>query len=216
MNFETARAQMLGQQVRAWEVLDDRVLGAMRATPRELFVPESERELAFADTEIPLGHGQFMMAPKIEGRLLQALQIEPSHDVLEIGTGSGYLTGCLARLARNVTSADIFPDFVASAAGRLREHGLRNVDLSAADGLMLAHTGQFDAIAVTGSVPSLTEHFVKMLKPYGRLFIVVGRAPVMEACLITQHPRGHRTRHDLFETVLTPLVNAEQPEPFVL
>jgi protein-L-isoaspartate(D-aspartate) O-methyltransferase len=157
-----------------------------------------------------------MMAPKIEGRLLQALQIEQSDDVLEIGTGSGYLAACLARLARNVTSVDIFPDFIANAAERLREHGIRNVELSAADGLALSHARRFDAIAVTGSVPSLTEHFMKMLKPFGRLFIVVGRAPVMEACLITQHPRGHRTRQDLFETVLTPLLNAEQPEPFVL
>jgi protein-L-isoaspartate(D-aspartate) O-methyltransferase len=216
MNFEAARAQMLGQQVRAWEVLDDRVLGVMQATPRELFVPESERELAFADTEIPLGHGQSMLAPKIEGRLLQALRLEPSDEVLEIGTGSGYLTACLARLARHVTSVDIFPDFVASAGARLRQHGIRNVNLSTADGLTLPQSRQFDALAVTGSVPTLTEHFTSMLKPYGRLFVVVGRPPIMEACLITQHPRGHQTRQDLFETVLTPLLNAEQPEPFVL
>ena len=216
MNFETARAQCLSQQVRAWEVLDDRVLGVFAATPRELFVPESERELAFADTEIPLGHGQLMMAPKVEGRLLQALQIEPADEVLEIGTGSGYLTACLARLARRVTSIDVFSDFVASAGARVRAQGIRNVDLSTADGLTLPPTRQFDAIAVTGSVPTLTEHFTSMLKPYGRLFIVVGRAPVMEACLITQHPRGHLTRQDLFETVLPPLLNAEQPEPFVL
>ena len=207
---------MLGQQVRAWEVLDDRVLRVMETTPRELFVPESERELAFADAEIPLGAGQVMLAPKVEGRLLQALQIEPSDEILEIGTGSGYLTACLARLGRHVTSVDILADFVADAGGRLRKQGVQNVDLSTADGLTLPHTRQFDVLAVTGSVPTLTEHFTSMLKPYGRLFIVVGRPPVMEACLITQHPRGHRTRQDLFETVLTPLLNAEQPEPFVL
>jgi protein-L-isoaspartate(D-aspartate) O-methyltransferase len=216
MNFETARAQCLSQQVRAWEVLDDRVLGVMQATPRELFVPDSERELAFADTEIPIGHGQSMLAPKIEGRLLQALQIEQSDEVLEIGTGSGYLTACLARLARRVTSVDIFPDFVAGAGARLHEHGIRNFDLSTADGLKLSEAIQYDVLAVTGSVPAMTEHFTRMLKPYGRLFIVVGRPPVMEACLITQHPRGHQTRQVLFETVLTPLLNAEQPEPFVL
>jgi protein-L-isoaspartate(D-aspartate) O-methyltransferase len=216
MNFETARAQMLGQQVRAWEVLDYRVLSAMRVTPRELFVPESDRELAFADVEIPLGHGQFMMAPKIEGRLLQALQIEPIDEVLEIGTGSGYLTACLARLAQRVTSVDIFPDFVSSAAPRLAKLGIGNVEVAAADGLALSYSKRFDAIAVTGSTPTLTTHFINMLKPRGRLFIVVGRAPVMEACLVTLHPRGHWTRQDLFETVLTPLVNAEQPEPFVL
>jgi protein-L-isoaspartate(D-aspartate) O-methyltransferase len=216
MNFDAARAQCLSQQVRAWEVLDDRVLGALQTIRRESFVPASERELAFADTEIPLGHGQSMMAPKLEGRLLQALQIEPSDEVLEIGTGSGYLTACLARLARHVTSVDLFADFVAVALARIREHGVRNVDVSTADGLTLSQTRQYDAIAVTGSMPTLTEHFTAMLKPYGRLFIVVGRPPVMEACVITQHPRGHQTRQDLFETVLTPLVNAERPEPFVL
>jgi protein-L-isoaspartate(D-aspartate) O-methyltransferase len=216
MNFEAARIQMLGQQVRAWEVLDDRVLGVMRETPRELFVPDEDRELAFADTEIPLGHGQCMLAPKVEGRLLQALQVEPIDDVLEIGTGSGYLTACLARLAHRVTSVDIFPDFVSSAAERLRKLDAHNVDLTAADALGLSYANCFDAIAVTGSVPSLSDHFLNMLKPHGRLFIVIGRAPVMEASLFTMPPGGHWARRDLFETLLTPLVNAEQPEPFVL
>jgi protein-L-isoaspartate(D-aspartate) O-methyltransferase len=216
MNFEAARTQMLGQQVRAWEVLDDRVLGVMRDTPRELFVPDDYRELAFADTEIPLGHGQSMLAPKVHGRLLQALQIEPMDDVLEIGTGSGYLSACLARLAHRVTSVDIYADFPASAAARLRKLGVHNVDVSEADGLKLSYVNCFDAIAVTGSVPTFTEHFIKMLKPHGRLFLVVGRPPVMAAALFTLQPGGHWTRRDLFETVLTPLVNAEQPEPFEL
>ena len=207
---------MLSQQVRAWEVLDDRVLGVMRDTPREHFVPEGDRELAFADTEIPLGHGQFMLSPKLEGRLLQALQIDSLDDALEIGTGSGYLTACLARLARHVTSADIIADFVAGAAQKLARAGIRNVDVVHADGLALSNAERFDAIAVTGSVPVLTSHFISMLKPGGRLFIVVGRAPVMEASLVTLHPGGHWTRQDLFETWLTPLINAEQPEPFVL
>ena len=216
MNFEAARIQMLGQQVRAWEVLDDRVLGVMRETPRELFVPEKDRELAFADAEIPLGHGQCMLAPKVEGRLLQALQIEPADDVLEIGAGSGYMTACLARLAQRVTSVDIFADFVSGAADRLRRLDVHNVDLTAADAFSLSYANSFDAIAVTGSVPSSSDHFLNMLKPHGRLFIVIGRAPVMEASLFTMHPGGHWTRRDLFETLLTPLLNAEQPEPFVL
>lgn len=207
---------MLDQQIRAWEVLDDRVLGVMRDTPRELFVPPGDRELAFADTEIPLGHGQFMLAPKIEGRLLQALQIESIDEVLEIGTGSGYLTACLARLAQRVTSVDIYADFVDAAAERLAWLDVRNIELTAADGLALPYANRFDAIAVTGSVPTLRDHFINMLKPHGRLFIVVGRAPVMEASLITLRPGGHWTREDLFETELSPLVNAEQPEPFVL
>jgi len=216
MNFETARTQMLGQQVRAWEVLDDRVLSVMRETPRELFVPPADRELAFADIEIPIGHEQHMMTPKVEGRLLQALQLEPIDEVLEVGTGSGYLTACLARLAHHVSSVDIFADFVSAAAERLSRLEVHNTDLEAADGLQLAYRNRFDAIAVTGSVPSLDGRFAEMLKPNGRLFIVVGRPPVMEAALVTMHAGGSWTRRDLFETVLTPLINAEQPEPFVL
>jgi protein-L-isoaspartate(D-aspartate) O-methyltransferase len=157
-----------------------------------------------------------MLPPKIDGRLLQALQLEPSDEVLEVGTGSGYLTACLARLGSHVTSVDIFPDFVASAQARLAALDVRNVDATAADGLTLAFANRFDAIAVTGSVPTLTEHFIRMLKPRGRLFIVVGRAPVMEARLVTMLPGGQWAQADLFETLLMPLLNAEQPEPFLL
>ena len=216
MNLEAARAQMLGQQIRAWEVLDERVLHALRETPRERFVPEDYRDLAFADTEIPLAHGQAMLAPKIEGRLLQALQIEPIDEVLEIGTGTGFLTACLARLARRVRSVDIFPDFVDSARARVAAEGRGNVELETADALQLELPGRFDAVAVTASLPVLDDTFVRMLKPRGRLFVVVGRAPVMEARVITLQPSGDTTSQSLFETVLTPLINAERPEPFVL
>jgi len=115
MNFELARTQMLGQQLRAWEVLDDRVLRAFAETPRENFVPSDYRDLAFADADIPLGHAQSMLAPKVEGRILQALQVEPIDEVLVVGTGSGYLTACLARLAKRGTSVDIFPDLVSAS-----------------------------------------------------------------------------------------------------
>ncbi len=216
MNFEVARTQMLGQQIRAWEVLDERVLRVLRETPREQFVPEEYRDLAFADVEIPLGRGQAMLAPKIEGRLLQAVQAEPIDEVLVVGTGSGFLTTCLARLAKRVVSVDIFGDFVASARSRLADHEVRNVELEVADALDLTYSGRFDVVAVTASVPELTDHFIKMLRPQGRLFIVVGREPVMEAQLITMQPNGSTTTDNLFETVLTPLINAERPEPFVL
>jgi protein-L-isoaspartate(D-aspartate) O-methyltransferase len=216
MNFDVARTQMLGQQLRAWEVLDDRVLRAFAETPREDFVPREYRDLAFADTEIPLPHGQTMLAPKVEGRILQALQVEPIDEVLVVGIGSGYLTACLARLAKRVTSVDIFPDFATAAAPKLAACGIRNVELKAADALSLSYPGRFDAIAVTGSVPTLDDHFVSMLRPQGRLFIVVGREPAMEARLITLQPSGTTTTESLFETVLTPLINAERPEPFVL
>jgi len=216
MNFEVARSQMLGQQIRAWEVLDERVLRALRETPREKFVPADYRDLAFADAEIPLGHGQFMLAPKIEGRLLQAVQAEPIDEVLVVGTGSGFLTACLAKLAKNVVSVDILGEFVAAARPRLAEQQIANVSLEVADALELKYAARFDVVAVTASVPELTEHFIKMLRPQGRLFVVVGRTPVMEARLITMQPSGSATTEELFETVLTPLINAERPEPFVL
>ena len=193
MNFEVARTQMLGQQLRAWEVLDDRVLRAFAETPRENFVPKDYRDLAFADAEIPLGHGQNMLAPKVEGRVLQALQIEPIDDVLVVGTGSGYLTACIARLAKHVTSVDIFPDLIAAAEPKLAACGLRNVELKVADAFDLPYRARFDAIAVTGSVPELDEYFSGMLRPQGRLFVVVGRGPAMEAQLITLQPDGTTT-----------------------
>jgi protein-L-isoaspartate(D-aspartate) O-methyltransferase len=216
MNFDVARTQMLGQQLRAWEVLDDRVLRACKETPREQFVPSAYRELAFADVEIPLGHGQSMLAPKIEGRALQALQIEPIDDVLVVGTGSGYLTACAARLSQHVTSIDIFPEFATAARAKIADAGIRNVDVQVADALALSYAARFDAIAVTGAVPELDRYFIEMLKPQGRLFIVVGRAPAMEARLVTREPDGATTTESLFETVLAPLIHFERPEPFVL
>jgi protein-L-isoaspartate(D-aspartate) O-methyltransferase len=216
MNFEVARAQMLGQQIRAWEVLDDRVLRALEQTPRERFVPEEYRDLAFADAEIPLAHAQWMLAPKIEGRLLQALQIEPIDEVLIVGTGTGFLTAVLARLARHVVSVDVFPDFVDAARAKIAAENLGNVEVRTADALDLELAGRFDAIAVTASVPVLDDYFARMLRPLGRLFVVVGRAPVMDARLITLTANGDSISESLFETVLTPLINAERPEPFVL
>jgi protein-L-isoaspartate(D-aspartate) O-methyltransferase len=216
MNFELARTQMLGQQLRAWEVLDDRVLRAFAETPRGNFVPADYRDLAFADAEIPIGHDQTMLAPKVEGRILQALQVEPIDDVLVVGTGSGYLAACVARLAKQVTSVDIFPDFATAAAPKLAACAIRNVELETADALRLPYRAKFDAIAVTASTPVRNDHFVSMLRPQGRLFIVVGRDPAMEAQLITLQPNGTTTTDSLFETVLAPLRNSERPEPFVL
>ena len=216
MNFESARNQMLGQQIRTYQVLDSRVLRVLRDTPREHFVPEADRDLAFADTEIPLAHGQYMMNPKVEARLLQALRLTAIDSVLEVGTGSGYLTACLGRLAEDVRSVEIFPDLSAAAARRIEQEGIRNVELEVTDATTLAEVEQFDAIAVTASVPALGDHFVRMLRPMGRLFVVVGRAPIMEARLITKQSDGQWTEESLFDTVLPPLINAEQAEPFVL
>ncbi|MCY3730120.1 MAG: protein-L-isoaspartate O-methyltransferase [Rhodospirillaceae bacterium] len=209
MNVEAARARMLGQQLRAWEVLDERVLDAVRQVRRERFVPE-------AYTEIPLARGQRMMTPGVEGRLLQALDPDPADTVLEVGTGSGFLTACLAALAGRVVSVDIFPEFTADTAGKLRRDGVHNVELRTADALALDRDERFDAIAVTGSVPELDDTFVRLLRPGGRLFVVVGRAPVMDALLIGTDPHGNRAQDTQFETVVSPLVNAGRPEPFVL
>ena len=216
MNLEEARAQMLGQQIRAWEVLDDRVLGALGQIPRESFVPDAYRELAFADLDIPLAHGQQMMTPKVEGRLLQALCLEPGDDVLEIGTGTGFLTACLARLANSVVSVDIHEDFSRDARTKVEQLGAGNVEFRTEDALTMGHEEQFDAIAVTGSIPEFDDHFIRMLRPGGRLFMIVGRAPVMEARVVTMHERGEYSQESLFESVITPLVNAERPERFVL
>ena len=216
MNFEEARTQMLGQQIRAWEVLDGRVLDVLGAIPRESFVPKSQRGLAFADLEIPLAHGQKMMTPKVEGRLLQALSLNPTDNVLEIGTGSGFLAACLARLAKKVRSVDIYEGFSQDAKSKFGQLGISNAEFLTLDALQMGHQQKFDAIAVTGSVPEQDDHFVRMLRPGGRLFTIEGRAPAMEARVTTMHPNDQISRESLFELVLTPLVNAKQPKPFVL
>lgn len=207
---------MLGQQIRAWEVLDDRVLGTLGDIPRESFVPGAYRDLAFADMEIPLAHSQQMLAPKVEGRLLQALCLESSDDVLEIGTGTGFLTACLAQLTRSVVSIDIYEDFSRDAKEKVAKLELGNIEFRTEDALVMGHQEQFDAIAVTGSIPELDEHFIRMLRPGGRLFVVVGREPVMEARVVTMHQRGDYAQQSLFESVVAPLINADRPVPFVL
>jgi len=216
MNYETARRQMLSQQIRAWDVLDERVLEVLGSTPREAFVPETERDLAFADTEVPLPHGQCMMAPKVEARLLQELAVAPSDSILEIGTGSGYLTACLSRLGASVLSLEIFPDLSETAVRRLARLGVANAVLRDEDATQARLEGSFDCIAVTASVPRLTDRFTRLLKPGGRLFIVVGRPPVMEARLVLRHADGGTTEKSLFETLLGPMINADEPEAFVL
>ncbi len=215
MNTEVARTQMLGQQVRAWEVLDERVLDALGSVPRERFVPDGWRELAFADIAIPLPHGEEMMAPKLEGRLLQALRLAPEHHVLEIGTGTGFLTACLARLAGSVVSIDLHEDFIAAAGRRLSAVAGR-VNLETADVFAYSPAEPFDAIAVTGSLPRMDQRLLQWLKPGGRMFVVTGEAPVMEASVWTRAGADHFTCESLFETVLRPLRNAPRPSAFRL
>ncbi len=215
MDLALARFNMVEQQIRPWEVLDERVLALLEASPREAFVPEGWRPLAYADLSIPLGHGEAMMPPKLEARLLQAVRVQPGDRVLEIGTGSGYLTYLLARLGGQVFSVDIHEDFVERARASLRAQGVEDVSLEVGDASRGwdAH-GPYDVIAVTGSVPMLTGDFERSLAVGGRLFVVVGEPPVMEALLVTRTAQDGYVRESLFETELRPLVNAPRPQRF--
>lgn len=215
--IEQARFNMIEQQVRPWEVLDQRVLDTMQNVPREDFVPAQYRSLAFADTNIPLGHGQVMMAPNVEGRLLQALAIQPDDTVLEIGTGSAYLTACLARLGRHVTSIDIEPEFTAQAEAKLAAQAVSNVTLQTLDAAAgLEGDQRYDVIAVTGSLPLLQQQFHDNLNTGGRLFVISGQLPIMEALLITRIDAANWTRESLFETSIPPLLHAPEPQSFFL
>lgn len=213
MDFETARFNMVEQQIRTWEVLDSNVLEACSKVHRERFVPDGYRQLAFSDTAIDLGHGQAMMPPKIEARLLQALDVQRTDRVLEIGTGSGYLTALLATLAAHVTSIEIFDDLSARAKHNLRNAHISNVALHTGDALDGWSTAEpYDVIVVTGSSPERRPLIEQQLSLHGRLFIVVGTAPVMEALLITRLAKDSWSLESLFETELAPLIGAE-PKP---
>jgi len=214
MNTDFARQQMVDQQVRAWDVLDAGILDVLKKVPREQFVPAGFESLAFADTEIPIGHGQSMMTPTIEGRVLQALGLKPEEDVLEIGTGTGFLAACIARLAASVTSIDIYDDFLEKATANLEDTGIDNVELLQMDATQELPDGHFDAIAVTGSIQTFDPRLVMALKPEGRLFVVVGDAPVMEARLVQRTGDNEWQAKVWFETDLTPLVNGALPPQF--
>jgi protein-L-isoaspartate(D-aspartate) O-methyltransferase len=216
MNLEQARHNMIEQQIRPWEVMDDQVLDLIMRTPREDFVPPQYRNLAFTDMAIPLGHGQVMMPPRLEARMLQALAVQPDESVLEIGTGSGYVTALLAQLARHVYSVEIVPELLRAAEQRLAARGLTNVTLDEGDAAAgWPRRGSYDAIAVTGSLPMLVPELAQELNVGGRLFVVAGEAPAMAALLITRLGEDEWAQEDLFETVLPPLQNAAQPQHFV-
>ncbi len=215
MDTLAARQQMVDQQIRAWEVLDPRVLDVFSAVPREAFVPAEYRELAFADTSIPVGFGQFMLAPVLQGRILQALGIGRSERVLEVGTGSGYLSACMSLLADSVHSIDIHAGLSAAAAANLRALPQARVQLETRDAFSGAPLGEYDVIALTGSLPVYDARFQDALRIGGRLFAVVGVAPVMDAVLIRRVDQAEWIRESLFETVIDPLINATAPQGFV-
>jgi len=215
IDYSHARETMVEQQVRPWDVLDARVLDVLATLPREHFVPDAHRALAYADIEIPLGHGERMMKPVVEGRTLQGLKVQPQEDVLEIGTGSGYLSACLGALAREVVSLEIHAGLADAARARLDARSLgTNVRIETADAFGYATDRRFDVICVTGAVEGLPPHVLAWLRPGGRLFAVRGRSPVMEAVICHNGVNGARIE-SLFETDLPYLLGAAPAPQFV-
>jgi protein-L-isoaspartate(D-aspartate) O-methyltransferase len=215
IDLRATRHQMVEQQVRAWSVLDLKVLEVMDRVAREQFVPAAYRDVAYADMNVPLDHGQSMLAPKVEGRILQALAIQPHDRVLEVGTGSGYFAACLAQLGRSVRSLEIWPSLADTARANLERNGVRSVTVETADAMRLAEEAAYEVIAVTGSLPVYDPRFERALKEGGRLFVTVGAGPLMDARRITRVGRSDWVRESLFETRIEPLVNAPRPPAFV-
>jgi len=211
IDFQQARFAMVEQQVRPWDVLDPRVLETLMTVRREDFVPPRHRKLAFADLPLPLEHGEVMMKPVVEGRMLQAMSLEPGDEVLEIGTGSGFVTACLAALSREVVSVDRHTDFIERTRGRLGAEGITNVRLECTDAFGWQPGRQFDAICVTGAVATDPERFGAWLKPGGRLFVIHGQSPAQEALRITRRGEGFH-RESLFETDV-PYLHGAAPAP---
>ncbi len=214
-DLETARSNMIAQQIRPWEVIDERVLDALETVPRERFVGDDYAALAFADIAVPLDEGQAMMKPVQEARMLQALAVQPGDSVLEIGTGSGFITACLSHLGGVVTSYEIRPALSEAAAKRLTALDVKNVELVAGDGLHASLApASFQAIAVTGSLPTYPDDLEDLLAPGGRMFVVVGEEPAMTAMLVSRTTAGEIWKEKLFETVVPPLDKAAQPDRF--
>jgi protein-L-isoaspartate(D-aspartate) O-methyltransferase len=215
--FDTrqARFNMIEQQIRTWDVLDPVVLAVLDKVPRENFVAESQKGLAFADIELPIGYGQTMLAPKVEGRILQAVGVKKTDKVLLVGTGSGYLTALLATLADHVHAVEICPELSALAKGRLEKQNIRNVTLHVADAANgFASAAPYDVIVFTGSLQLRPLAAEKMLNVGGRLFAVVGEQPIMEATLTQRISEDAFRQEAIFETCLPPLKNAPQTEKF--
>jgi protein-L-isoaspartate(D-aspartate) O-methyltransferase len=216
MNFDLARFNMVAQQVRTWDVIDERVLKAMDEVKREDFVPQKHRKLAFADVALPLGEGQHMLKPVVEGRMLQALGLNGGERVLQIGTGSGFTAACMAALGATVVSLERSAALAERARGKLQQAGAQRVSVLNVDGLHYTPTERFDVVAVMGSVFDQPERFVPWLKSGGRAFVVCGRSPAMEALLMTRVDVDRHQRESLFEIDIEPLIGGEEPRRFAL
>ncbi len=214
-HLDQCRYNMVEQQVRPWDVLDDKVLNVLEKIPRDQYVPEKYKGLSYADTAIPLNATQKMMHPIIEGRILQLLNIQPEDDVLEIGTGSGYLTACLASLACHVDSIEIDEELLDLAAKTLLAQGILNVNLSCDNGLKLSNADKkYNIVVLTGAVNQIPQAFRNALAIHGKMFVVAGKSPVMEAHIITRKNNNEWKDEVIFETELTPLVHGEQKPEF--
>ena len=214
-NMEQARFNMIEQQIRPWNVLDQDVLDLLSEVKREEFVPAAYTALAFADLEIPLGEGAVMLAPKMEARLVQELAIKPSDKILEVGTGSGYMAALLAAKGEQVVSVEISPALAKTAKANLAKAGIRNVSVEVGDGIAgWAQGAPYDVIVVSGSLPELPQSLLKQLKVGGRLAAFVGDAPVMEAQIVTRTSETTFATLNLFETVVAPLQNAPAKDRF--
>lgn len=215
MNFEQARFNMVEQQIRPWEVLDQDVLDLLMTVKREEFVPASARTLAFADIEIPIGCGQVMLKPVIEGKVLQALRLAKSDSVLEVGAGSGFFAALLAARAEWVRTLDIEPALVKLASDNLARNGVHNVIVEQGDGIQgWAERAPYDVIVVSGGLHFVPQALLEQLKVGGRLFAFVGEAPVMKARLVTCEAEGRFRTEDIFETVVPMLKNAPRHDSF--
>ncbi len=221
MDIEQARFNMIEQQIRPWDVLDVDVLKVIENTPRELFVPMQYQKLAFSDLEIPLDHDQFMMAPKIEARMLQALQIQADDTVLEVGTGSGFTTACLAKLGKHVDTIEYYEDLSRHAQATLQQQKIKNIIFKTGDILDESFISnqinkQYDVIAITASMPIYSDMFENFLTENGRMFVVAGKPPVMQAKIITRIDNHGFNYTTLFETNLQPLIGMQAPQVFEL
>ena len=215
MNFDQARFNMVEQQIRTWEVLDAQVLELLESSHREDFVPVRYRKMAFSDIAVPLDHDQAMMKPVVEGRLLQALELKADETVLEIGTGSGFVTACLAQMAKRVVSVDIYEQFTNETATKLKEKGIDNVELETGDVMTGWQPEQaLDVLVVTGSLEEIPDQFRGWVNPGGRMFVICGDAPAMEAKLLTKLNATEWREESLFETDLARLINAEKAAEF--
>jgi len=216
MDFEQARSNMIDQQIRTWEVLDQRVLDTLCNIKREEFIPDEYKKLAFTDCNIPLACNQMTMQPKVEARIIQSLDIAHNDHILEIGTGCAYLTAVLATFGESVISLDIFPDFTQSASSKLTQHNIQNVELITADGIHGWKTkAPYNVIVLTGSLPVLDNEFQEQLAIGGRLFAVIGESPVMNATLITRIDENQWTKEVIFETDISALIGSVETSKFL-